>query len=48
MVLDLDSSFWVCLCLELGGVEKWTSGEVASMVDVVAGFHRVPGLVTCL
>ena len=37
MVLELDSSFWGCFCLELDGLEEWTSG-VFNMVDVTGGF----------
>ena len=35
MALGLDSSFGGCFCLELGGVDEWTSGGVVSMVDLV-------------
>ena len=37
MVLELDSSFWSCFCLELDGLEEWTSG-VFNMVDITGGF----------
>ena len=38
MVLELDSSFWGCFCLDVGGVKEWASGEMVSMVDVTNGF----------
>ena len=38
MILDLDSSLGDCFCLELGGMEEWSSGGVVSMVDVTASF----------
>ena len=38
MILDLDSSLGGYFCLELGGMEEWTSGGVVSMVDVTTSF----------
>ena len=37
LVLEINSSFRGYYCLELGGVEEWTSSEV-NMVDVTGGF----------
>ena len=57
MVLELDSTFGACVCLELGGVKEWTSGRVVSMVVVTSvvffwggrgGGGGVLGLVMCL
>ena len=36
MVLELDSCFGRCFCLQQGGVKEWTSGRVVSMVDVTS------------
>ena len=41
MVLELDTSFAGCFCLELGGVKKWTSGRVFSMEDVAGSCFGV-------
>ena len=38
MVLELDSSFAGCFCMDLGGVKQWTSSGVVIMVDVTGGF----------
>ena len=37
LVLEINSSFGGYYCLELGGVEEWTSSMV-NMVDVTGGF----------
>ena len=44
MVLELDSSFGGCFCLELGGVKEWISNRVVSMVNVTGRFVEVPGM----
>ena len=44
MVLKLDSYFGDCFYLELGDVREWTSGGVASMVDVTGGFLWFAGV----
>ena len=38
MVLELDSSFGDGFCLELGGVEEWTSGGTVKIMDATGGF----------
>ena len=38
MVLELDSSFGGCFCLELGGVKEWTFGEVVREITDVHAF----------
>ena len=45
MILELNSSFGGCFCLELSGVKERTSGEAVSMVDVTDGFLGGPGVV---
>ena len=45
MVLELDSSFGRCFCLELDGVKEWISSRVVSMVNVTGRFFEVPGVV---
>ena len=46
IVLQLDSSFGCCFCLELGSVKEWTSGGLVSIADVTSGLQ--PRSVTCL
>ena len=50
IVLNLDSFLGDCFILELGGVKEWTSGGVASMVDITGGFLGVVGIddVSCV
>ena len=40
MVLELDSSFEDCFCLELGGVKEWSFSRVVSIVNVASSFLR--------
>ena len=47
IVLELDSSFEDGFCLELGGVEEWTSGGVVKIMQPVV-FGPLPRLNKCL
>ena len=47
IVLELDPSFDDGFCLELGGVEEWTSGGVVNIMQPVV-FGPLPRLNKCL
>ena len=44
IVLELDLPFGWCFCLELGDLNKWTSGRAVSIVGVTGGFLELRGV----